>query len=123
MGIHEELERLAKLHQAGALSDEEFAAAKNKVLTDGQESLGKAANKLVKLMAGGFGISILIILAFFFLFFLPQWQKMGAEREMRSQQFDEHFQKSRELFTKEFDKNFNQGPSLPDPGARQDQAQ
>lgn len=74
-------------------------------------------------MAGGFGISILIILAFLFLFFLPQWQKMGAEREMRSQQFDEHFQKSRELFTKEFNKNFNQGPSLPDPGARQDQAQ
>ncbi|XLZ70441.1 PspC domain-containing protein [Massilia sp. SR12] len=38
MSVSEELKRLHELHQAGALSDEEFARAKEKLLQQGQAS-------------------------------------------------------------------------------------
>lgn len=119
MSIQYELERLAEMHRAGTLSDDEFTAAKSKVLAGNQETLGKAANKFVKLMAGGFGITVVLILAFFFLFFLPQWQRMWGEREASIQQF----QKSKESFEREFDKSFSKGRSRSTSGSRLDQAQ
>ena len=40
MSVSEELKRLHELHQAGALSDEEFARAKEKLLQGGSQPAG-----------------------------------------------------------------------------------
>jgi phage shock protein C len=40
MSVSEELKRLHELHQAGALSDEEFARAKEKLLQGGSQQPG-----------------------------------------------------------------------------------
>ncbi|MTW14471.1 PspC domain-containing protein [Pseudoduganella eburnea] len=52
MSVSEELKRLHELHQAGALSDEEFARAKEKLLQDGgasQQPSGDFAAEVGKL--------------------------------------------------------------------------
>ena len=43
MNISDEIKRLHELHQAGALSDSEFARAKEKVLSGSTVNLGKTA--------------------------------------------------------------------------------
>ena len=49
MSVSEELKRLHELHQAGALSDEEFARAKEKLLNQGSQPGGDFANEVGKL--------------------------------------------------------------------------
>jgi phage shock protein PspC (stress-responsive transcriptional regulator) len=49
MSVSEELKRLHELHQAGALSDEEFARAKEKLLQGGQQPGGDFAAEVGKL--------------------------------------------------------------------------
>ncbi|WP_028104460.1 PspC domain-containing protein [Pseudoduganella violaceinigra] len=51
MSVSEELKRLHELHQAGALSDEEFARAKDKLLQSGgsQQAGGDFATEIGKL--------------------------------------------------------------------------
>ncbi|MCE3263907.1 MAG: PspC protein [Pseudoduganella sp.] len=45
MSVSEELKRLHELHQAGALSDEEFARAKEKLLQGSQQPSGDFATE------------------------------------------------------------------------------
>ncbi len=92
MNMTDELERLSKLHQDGALNDEEFARAKAKLLNPPAEesspgprqfsenSLGDAANRYVtfRIMMGVLGFIIFII--FFLGFFLPMFHKAGGFR-------------------------------------------
>jgi len=49
MSVSEELKRLHELHQAGALSDEEFARAKEKLLQQGAQPGGDFAAEVGKL--------------------------------------------------------------------------
>jgi phage shock protein C len=49
MSVSEELKRLHELHQAGALSDEEFARAKEKLLQGSQQPSGDFATEVGKL--------------------------------------------------------------------------
>ncbi|HEY0589321.1 MAG TPA: PspC domain-containing protein [Pseudoduganella sp.] len=49
MSVSEELKRLHELHQAGALSDEEFARAKEKLLNQGSQANGDFATEVGKL--------------------------------------------------------------------------
>lgn len=94
MGIAEELEKLTQLHQSGALSDREYAEAKQAVLrgattdktTDSETSglvrgllgdrkatLGEAANRYVSFQMVTGAISLVVFLLFLFIFFLPRW--------------------------------------------------
>jgi len=49
MSVSEELKRLHELHQAGALSDEEFARAKEKLLQQDQQPSGDFAAEVGRL--------------------------------------------------------------------------
>jgi Short C-terminal domain len=83
MNITDELERLSKLHKDGALSDEEFAQAKSKLLVSREErppsepdrTLGEAANRYVSFQMVMAVIGIIIFLSFFFGVFLPAFQR------------------------------------------------
>lgn len=91
MSISDEIERLQQLHASGALTDAEFAAAKQLVI-DGagrasavrdewrgrtsappDNSLGTAANRFVTYQMVMGVIALLVMLVFIFAFFLPQW--------------------------------------------------
>ena len=95
MSIAGELERLAKLREAGAINDAEFAKAKEAILSGGGhpsapvsnagrdgESLGQAANRAVSVWIIICVIGLVLALVFFFAFFLPQWKS-----------FDDRFEK------------------------------
>lgn len=79
MNITDELERLGRLHQDGTLSDEEFALAKSKLLTQPEQSrpwqpdrsLGEAANRYVSLQIVMAIVGIIIFLIFLFAVVLP----------------------------------------------------
>lgn len=94
MALADELAKLQQLHGSGALTDEEFAQAKEAVLRgtppartgDGggaglvgsllggkQETLGDAANRFVSFQMVMSVIGLIIFLSFFLLFFLPKW--------------------------------------------------
>jgi hypothetical protein len=83
MDIAQELERLARLHEAGALTDEEFARAKDAALRgqgakadpagQGQDSsLGNAANRFVNFQIGMSLIALVVFIVVFVLVFLPR---------------------------------------------------
>lgn len=82
MNITDELERLSRLHKEGALSDEEFAQAKSKLLVSQEErppsepdrTLGEAANRYVSFQMVMAVIGIIIFLFFFFGVILPAMQ-------------------------------------------------
>jgi hypothetical protein len=89
MNMTDELERLSKLHNDGALNDEEFAQAKAKLLNSSQENnpsprdyqdstIGEAANRYVsfRIIMGILGFVIFII--FFLGFFLPMFHRAGG---------------------------------------------
>jgi len=82
--IAAELERLSRLHDSGALSDEEFARAKDAALgragarsdaaptdRDGG-SLGQAANRYVTFQIGMSVVGLVLFLVVFVLVFLPR---------------------------------------------------
>jgi hypothetical protein len=79
MNITDELERLARLHKDGTLSDEEFAQAKRKLLSQPSESeppakdnsLGGAANRYVTFQMVMGVVGIIIFLIFLFGVILP----------------------------------------------------
>lgn len=86
MSMTDELERLAKLHQDGVLTREEFDLAKAKLLNqsedlssereqDGrgerQNTLGEAANRYVSLQMVMSAVGIIIFLIFLFGVILP----------------------------------------------------
>ena len=82
MNITDELERLDKLHKDGALSDEEFAQAKDNLLNRHEESLtdefkdnslGEAANRYVTFQIVMGVIGLIIFLIFFFSIILPHF--------------------------------------------------
>lgn len=75
-GISQELEKLARLHESGALTDEEFARAKDAALgnseerresptDDAESSLGKAANRYVTFQIV---MSVVAVIVFLFVF-------------------------------------------------------
>jgi hypothetical protein len=78
-----ELEKLARLHESGALTDEEFARAKDAALNqkddgalaDGREgtSLGSAANRYVTFQIGMSIVGLIVFLVVFVLFLLPRF--------------------------------------------------
>ena len=81
--LAQELEKLARLHESGALTDEEFARAKDAALNrkdheavpDHQESasLGSAANRYVTFQIGMSIVGLIVFLVVFVLFFLPRF--------------------------------------------------
>lgn len=81
--LAQELEKLARLHGSGALTDEEFARAKDAALNhkvdrttaDDQESgsLGNAANRYVTFQIGMSIVGLIVFLVVFVLFFLPRF--------------------------------------------------
>lgn len=84
MNIAQELEKLARLHESGALTDEEFAKAKDATLRgDGARadataeerdaSLGHAANRYVNFQIGMSLVGIVVFLLVFVLVFLPRF--------------------------------------------------
>jgi hypothetical protein len=93
VGIAEELEKLTQLHERGALSDQEYAEAKQATLRgaakdtttdkesaglgsalvgEGQGTLGEAANRYVSFQMVMAGISLVLFLVFLFVVFLPR---------------------------------------------------
>jgi len=82
--IAAELERLSRLHDSGALSDDEFARAKDSALGRGgarsdaapidreSGSLGKAANRYVNFQIGMSLVGLVVFLIVFVLVFLPR---------------------------------------------------
>jgi hypothetical protein len=76
----DELERLGKLHKDGTLSDEEFAQAKCKLLSQSAQSqapiqdssLGEAANRYVTFRIVMGVIGFIIFLIFLFAIILPR---------------------------------------------------
>jgi hypothetical protein len=82
MNMTDELVRLSKLHQEGALSAEEFAQAKRKLLVSTEErrpsesdrSLGEAANRYVSFQMVQSVIGLIVALFFFFGVLLPAMQ-------------------------------------------------
>ena len=95
MGIAEELEKLTQLHERGALSDQEYAEAKQATLqgaakdttTDTQNAglmsdpdganrtLGEAANRYVSFQIVMAGVSLVIFLVLLLTVFLPQFNR------------------------------------------------
>jgi hypothetical protein len=101
MSITEELAKLQQLHESGALSDEEFARAKEAVLNEtpparagrsegeglvedllgereGKETLGTAANRYVSFQIVMSIIGLILFAIFFLAFFLPAVNRMGG---------------------------------------------
>ena len=82
--IARELEKLARLHESGALTDEEFARAKTAALSRnddrpeapaedrGNASLGGAANRYVTFQIGMSIVGVILFLLVFVLVFLPR---------------------------------------------------
>ena len=81
--VVQELEKLARLHESGALTDEEFARAKDAALNrtddgaaaDNREgaSLGSAANRYVTFQIGMSIVGLVVFLVVFVLVFLPRF--------------------------------------------------
>ena len=81
--VAQELEKLARLHESGALTDEEFARAKDAALNrkddgavaDQREgaSFGRAANRYVTFQIGLSIVGLIVFLVVFVLFFLPRF--------------------------------------------------
>ena len=81
--LAQELEKLARLHESGALTDEEFARAKDAALkqkgdtsgTDNRDgaSLGSAANRYVTFQIGMSILGFIVFVLVFVLFFLPRF--------------------------------------------------
>lgn len=114
-----ELERLSELHRSGALSDEEFNAAKAKLLSAGHssESLGRAANRGVTVIGIWMAVSLVLMLAFFFFFFMPQWNKQQESFDKGREEFKQQWDQGRKDFDdrwKNKDNNFS-GNSLSAP--------
>ena len=80
--VAQELEKLARLHESGALTDEEFARAKDAALNRKDDatvadregaSLGSAANRYVTFQIGMSIVGLIVFLVVFVLFFLPRF--------------------------------------------------
>ena len=81
--VAQELEKLARLHESGALTDEEFARAKDAALdrkddgavADQREgaSFVSAANRYVTFQIGMSIVGLIVFLVVFVLFFLPRF--------------------------------------------------
>jgi Short C-terminal domain len=85
-GISQELEKLARLHESGALTDEEFARAKDAALDrsedrrealvgDRDSSLGTAANRYVTFQIV---MSVIALIVFLFVFATVIQPRMNA---------------------------------------------
>jgi len=82
--LAQELEKLARLHESGALTDEEFARAKNAALSRKDDrpevpsedresaSLGGAANRYVTFQIGMSIVGLILFVLVFVLVFLPR---------------------------------------------------
>lgn len=84
MGLADELQTLEQLRSSGALSEEEFQQAKARLLAppagergsardDGNESLGRAANRYVSFQIVMAVIGFIVFLIFFFSLILPRF--------------------------------------------------
>ena len=81
--LAQELEKLARLHESGALTDEEFARAKDAALNQKSDrtvadnrdggSLGSAANRYVTFQIGMSIVGLIVFALVFVLFFLPRF--------------------------------------------------
>ena len=96
MRIAEELEKLSQLHERGALSDQEYAEAKQATLQNATKdtttvrqnssdvnelddasgrTLGEAANRYVSFQMVMAGISLLVVLVLLFTVVLPRFNR------------------------------------------------
>ncbi len=83
MNITDELERLGRLHKDGTLSDEEFAQARSKLLSqptdsappEQNNSLGQAANRYVSLQMAMSVIGVILFLIILFGVILPSMNR------------------------------------------------
>jgi len=80
MNLTDELAKLGKLHNDGVLTDNEFAQAKEKLLTQPasdvkseDDSLGSAANRYVTFQIAMKVIGFIIFVIFFLTVFLPKF--------------------------------------------------
>ena len=89
MSIADELQKLEQLRSSGALSDEEFEQAKDRILELPQEdinislsgqpdTLGKAANRYVSFRIVMGIIGLIIFLIFFLAVFLPMFSRVSS---------------------------------------------
>lgn len=103
MSIETKIEQLAKLHESGMLTDDEYSAAKRKVIEESNTSVGRAANNFVKLAGLGGVLVLAMILAFFFMFFLPQWNNLKSEANSIQREHADQFARDSEAFDRKFD--------------------
>jgi hypothetical protein len=113
MSIGDEIAKLRELHRTGALSDPEFARAKERILSGSlppsqarplapDRTLGHAANRFVSFYMVMAVVGVVLFLAMFFGFFKPQWDKSQSD-------FDRRWDES----NKRFDEQLKSGPKLP----------
>jgi len=108
--LYEELQQLAKLHQEGALTDTEFAQAKARAMERGQDHtkdggavrFGCAALEPHTIWAL---VMVGLLLAFFFGFFLPEWNRFNKRFDEGWTRFDQGFERHHE----EFDRHLQMG--------------
>lgn len=82
MSVADEIERLSQLHQSGALTDAEFAAAKRRLIggnVGGPDSLGQAANRYVSFSIVMGIIGVVIFLFMLFAVILPQFRSFDQD--------------------------------------------
>lgn len=79
MNMSDDLEGLARLHKEGALSDDEFAKAKQKVLAESHRS-AETPNRHVSLRMFMTAIILMLLLIFFFGLVLPRIREHNDHR-------------------------------------------
>ena len=92
--LYEELQQLTKLHREGALSDAEFSLAKAKALERGQDHTkdgGAVRFGWAALEPHTIWILVVValMLAFFFGFFLPEWNRFNKRFDEGWTRFDQ----------------------------------
>ncbi|GAA3431735.1 SHOCT domain-containing protein [Kutzneria kofuensis] len=80
MSIADELAKLDALRRSGALSDDEFDAAKRRLLAPGSpagpNSLGRAANRYVSYQMIAGVVGLVVFLVFVFAVLVPMFTKV-----------------------------------------------
>ena len=78
MSMADDLAKLDTLWRSGALSDEEFDAAKRRLLAQGgQDSLGRAANRYVSFQMIAGIVALAVFLIFVFAVVVPMFTKVN----------------------------------------------
>ena len=104
MGLTDEIRKLKELRDSGALTEAEFTEAKAALLADSRnpgaprpgedQGIGSAANQWVSLQSKQMKlrvvmaiVGVVLVLAFFFGFFLPMWNKSKSDFDRKWNEF------------------------------------